>query len=150
MPDRSRWNPKDPHVPFARNWHRENDGPPVTGHGGRDWRGREVAPTTWQPTKIVYDAGHTHMETYPDHSTEFVSFRGLTGVSLTLTGMTRGRSAATSWWADEAGFLYPVSFMALEVLLSSFTIRKGTTEPIDWKPAKKGANYYLDPVTPDA
>lgn len=143
-----KWNAKAPQVPFVRNWHYGNDGPPeervISG-----WRGEPDRTYVYQPTKTVYDPGYSKMETYPAGHIEFVRFDGLFSVSLKLDHQTRGRSAATSWWKDEeSGLLYPISYMGLELLLRNHTIRKGVTERIDWKPTKKGANYYLDPVTP--
>ena len=144
-----KWNAKDPEVPFIRNWHREDDGPPEE-RVIKGWHGEPDRTYVYQPTKVVLDEGYQKMETYPEgYGLEFVRFDGLFGVSLTLRHQTRGRSAATSWWEDEAtGIQYPISYTGLELLLKHHTIRRGVTEAIDWKPSKKGANYYLDPAVP--
>lgn len=131
-----KWDKNNPRVPFARTgqWMdvvlRQRDGTTIT-------------QRQWVPDPIQL---WKKMNEYPYYNYEFRDLPNF-HAQLKFETTTRGRSAATSWWRDTStGVLYPVSFGALTIILEKATIRQGTTNLMEWKAAKRGANYTIMPA----
>jgi hypothetical protein len=135
MTDKSKWNPKDPWVPFKQ-----------PGHWVEDFS-KQPNPSGWLPKKWeVLPVFPTEMVTYPEYQTVWQQLPNFVA-ELRLESMSRGRSAATSVWVDDqTGKSYPISFVSLGDVINKCTIINGRTNAIEWKAAKKGANYFIEPA----